>query len=85
MADANGCHPILHLTKEEMMKISPLFKNGDIRVKLYGRLPDEVKEGLRAIAKSENQSISWTVEQVIIDYFGLKQPRYKVKKNGKII
>ena len=60
--------------------IAPKLLNGDIRVKDYGRLPEEVKEGLRAIAKHEGQSMSWVKEQVIIDYFGLRKPKYVKEK-----
>ena len=65
-------------------EIAPRLANGDSRVKDYGRLPEAVKEGLRAIARQEGKSMSWVKEQVIIDYFGLRVPRYiKPKKNGK--
>ena len=62
-------------------QIAPRLSNGDLRVRDYGRLPPDIKEGLRAIAKSEGQSMSWVKEQVIIDYFELTVPKYK--KNGK--
>ncbi len=62
-------------------RISPKLANGDKRVRDYGSLPLDIKEGLRDIAKHEKQSMSWVKEQVIIDYFGLKPPKYKL--NGK--
>jgi hypothetical protein len=60
--------------------IAPRLANGDSRVNDYGRLPPAVKEGLRAIARSENKSMSWVKEQVIIDYFHLRQPKYIERK-----
>lgn len=65
-------------------EIAPRLANGDGRVKDYGRLPEAVKEGLRAIAHAEGKSMSWIKEQVIIDYFGLRRPKYKPLKNGKV-
>lgn len=59
------------------LRIAPRLANGDSRLKLYGRLPEGVKEGLRNIAKNEGKSMSWVVEEVVIDYFGLKAPKYK--------
>lgn len=60
--------------------IAPRLANGNSRVASYGSLPEEIKEGLRAIAKKENKSMSWVKEEVIIDYFGLRKPKYKIKK-----
>ena len=60
--------------------IAPRLANGDSRVRDYGRLPEPVKEGLRAIAKSEGKSMSWVKEEIIIDYFGLKRPKYIKEK-----
>lgn len=59
---------------------SPRLFNGDIRLRAWHKLPESVKNGLRNIAKNENKTMSWVLEQVIIDYFDLKPPRYK---NGK--
>lgn len=57
-------------------EIAPKLANGDPRVHLWGRLPDNIKEGLRHIAMKEGRSMSWVVENVIVDYFGLPKPRY---------
>jgi predicted transcriptional regulator len=46
-------------------------------------LPSEIKEGLRKIARLENKSMSWVMEQVIIRYFHMKQPRYVVAVRKK--
>lgn len=68
------------MAKKLTLTIAPKLANGDSRVRDYGALPSAVKEGLRSIAKSEGKSMSWVKEQVIIDYFQLKMPKYK---NGK--
>ena len=60
--------------------IAPRLANGESRVSFGHGLPDSVKEGLRTIAKQENKSMSWVMEKVIIDYFGLKQPKYVERK-----
>lgn len=66
-------------TGKEKRHNAPPLEHGE-RVKLYGRLPDYAKEGLRDIAAEENRSMAWVVEEVIIRYFGLKRPRYKARK-----
>ena len=59
------------------------FKRNNIEL----RLPRSVKQGLREIAKDENKSMNWVIEQVLIDYFHLEVPKYKprkkVNRNGK--
>lgn len=64
------------------LRIAPKLASGDSRVKDYGRLPAEIKEGLRDIARHERKSMSWVKEEIIIDYFGFKRPKYK-KENMK--
>lgn len=63
--------------RESTVKIAPRLANGDSRVGFGHGLPESVKEGLRAIARREGKSMSWVMEEVIIDYFGLKRPQYK--------
>ena len=61
-------------------RIAPRLASGASRIGYGGGLPEEVKEGLRAIAHRENKSMSWVMEEVIIDYFHLRRPEYvKVK------
>ena len=64
--------------------ISPRLFSGEIREAIGHRLPPEIKEGLKEIAKSENKSVGWVLEEIIIDYFGFKQPKYieRKKHNG---
>jgi hypothetical protein len=63
--------------------IAPRLFNGDSRAISFNRLPQAVKEGLSSIARQENKSVSWVLEEVIIDYFDLRRPKYKTPKNGK--
>lgn len=58
-------------------QIAPKLASGQPRVRDYGRLPEAVKEGLRAIAKAEGKSMSWVKEEIIIDWFDLPKPEYK--------
>jgi len=62
--------------------IAPRLFNGTCRIPIGHGLPEEIKKGLKDIAVEENESASWVLEQVIIDYFGLKKPRYVVRKKG---
>jgi hypothetical protein len=70
-------------TKRHKITIAPRLASGERRVNDYGRLPLEVKEGLRAIAKSEKKSMSWVKEQVIIRFFQLHKPEYVKTKRTK--
>ena len=64
--------------------IAPRLANGRPRVRFGSSMPHAVKEGLRAIAKSERRSMSWVVEEVVIDYFSLAKPKYVTpKKKGR--
>lgn len=62
--------------------IAPRLANGDSRVPFGHGLPEYIKEGLRSIAALEHKSMSWVMEEVIIDYFGMKRPRY-LKRSDK--
>lgn len=62
-------------------QIAPRLANGDSREVNVHRLPGYVKEGLKGIAKMENKSLSWVLEEVVIRYFHLRRPVYKRKKN----
>lgn len=72
--------------KNKPKTIAPYLLNRDIRLENHTRLPESIKLGLREIARLENQSMSWVLEQAIIDYFGLIEPKYlnKKKRNGRI-
>lgn len=59
-------------------QIAPRLLDKECRENYTGGLPPEVKEGLYAIARKEKKSVSWVLEQLIIDYFGLKRPAYKI-------
>jgi len=57
-------------------QIAPRLANGHSRIQWGGRLPDYVKDGLRKIARSENKSMSWVMEEVVIEFFDLARPKY---------
>ena len=60
--------------------IAPRLANGESRVPFGHGLPDYIKEGLRSIAAHEKKSMSWVMEEVIIDYFGMKRPKYITRR-----
>lgn len=60
--------------------IAPRLASGDKRESIGHGLPPEIKAGIRRIAERENKSVSWVLEQVIIDYFGLRRPKYIQRK-----
>lgn len=62
--------------------IAPRLVSKDRRESIGHGLPPEIKAGLKAIAESENKSVSWVLEQVIIDYFGFKRPKYIQRKTN---
>lgn len=64
--------------------IAPRLLSGDSRESIGHGLPPEIKQGLRAIAKSENKSVSWVLEEIIIDYFGFKRPKYIERKSNNV-
>jgi hypothetical protein len=66
--------------KKVKRTIAPRLANGDSRESIGHGLPPNIKEGVKAIAKSENKSVSWVLETIIIDYFGLRRPKYIQRK-----
>lgn len=57
--------------------IAPRLRNGDRREAIGHGLPPDIKAGLQAIARAEGQSVSWVLEQIIIDYFRMPIPDYQ--------
>lgn len=57
-------------------RIAPRLAGGMIRLNFGSRLAPDVKKGLKAIARLENKSMSWVVEEVIIEFFQLRRPKY---------
>lgn len=60
--------------------ISPRLANGENRLSIGHRLPPDIKHGLFSIARKENKSVGWVLEEVIIDYFSLRGPKYVLPK-----
>lgn len=63
--------------------IAPRLFSGERRESIGHGLPPEIKAGLRKIAASENKSLSWVLEKVIIDYFGMRRPKYIERKKNE--
>lgn len=57
-------------------RISPRLASGESREPFGHGLPPDIKQGLRRIAASERKSMAWVLEEVIIDYFKLRRPKY---------
>ncbi len=66
--------------KRKTRIIAPRLFNGDSRESIGHGLPPEIKSGLRKIAADRNRSLSWVLEEIIIDYFGFRRPKYKETK-----
>jgi hypothetical protein len=60
--------------------IAPRLANGNPRVSFGHGLPEQIKEGLRTIAIKENKSMSWVMEEIIIEYFDFDRPKYLERK-----
>jgi predicted transcriptional regulator len=54
-------------------RIAPRLANGHHRAPRGLNLPPAVNDGLRELAARECRSVSWIMEEVIIDYFGLRR------------
>lgn len=61
-------------------QIAPRLANGRSRESWGGRLPEAVKYGLYQIAREQGKSVSWVMEEVVIDYFKLNAPVYRDRK-----
>jgi len=62
--------------RKQKKHIAPRLAGGEIRLQLGSRLAPAIKDGLRAIAASEGRSMSWVIEETLIEFFGLRRPRY---------
>jgi hypothetical protein len=60
--------------------IAPRLFSGERRESIGHGLPPAIKLGIRQIARSENKSVSWVLEEIIIRYFGFKTPKYIERK-----
>lgn len=61
-------------------KIAPRLASGDSRESLGHGLPPAIKEGLKRIAAQQGRSLSWILEEIIIDHFKLRRPVYMPPK-----
>ncbi len=64
-------------------QIAPRLLSGDSRMAFSCNFPPEIKEGLFAIARKEKKSVNWVMENVVIDYFDLKKPKYRIPGTSK--
>lgn len=66
--------------KKKSKTIAPRLFSGEKRESIGHGLPPPIKHGLRVIAESENESVSWVLEKIIIEYFGFRRPKYIERK-----
>jgi len=71
--------------KKKTKIIAPRLYNNHIRIKFGHGLPEEIKEGLKEIARKDNISMSYLLEEIIIDYFNLPRPKYKNKNKMPLL
>lgn len=64
-------------------KIAPRLADGSSRLSLGNGVPEVLKEGLTAIARREGRSRSWVVEEALLDYFGIRAPKFMEPKKTK--
>jgi hypothetical protein len=70
---------------KQPIQFAPRLLSGYTRVRVYAAWPEDIKEGLRAIARMERKSMNWVIEQVIIRYFRLQKPEYvKTKRDVRL-
>lgn len=69
--------------KKKTRTYAPSLERGYRKLNVWLRLAPSVRYGLEQIAKQEKKSINWVLEEVIVYYFHLEEPKYKVRKNGK--
>lgn len=69
--------------KHKPKVIAPRLFSGERRESLGHGLPPEIKQGIKLIAKRENKSVSWVLEQIIIEYFGFRKPKYIERKRNE--
>lgn len=60
-------------------RIAPRLANGDKRASIGHGLPPHIKRGLALRAYRERQSVSWLLEQLIVDSFNF-DVEYKPQK-----
>lgn len=61
-------------------RIAPRLLSGKSRIHWGGGLPEEVKVEIKRMAAKRRESVSWMMEQIILDYFGIRVPEYVQRK-----
>ena len=60
--------------------IAPRLASGKSRENWGGRLPEPVKYALYMRAKREGKSVSWLMEEIVIQHYDLERPDYLQRK-----
>ncbi len=69
--------------KHTPKQIAPRLLSGERREPNSHGLPPEIKAGLKLIASRHNESVSWVLEKIVIQWFHFKTPKYKERKREK--
>jgi hypothetical protein len=67
--------------KKYKRTIAPRLQSKEVRDNIGHCLVPEIKEALKIIAQTDRKSVSYLLELAIVDYFGLKRPRYLKRKS----
>ena len=70
----------MHKIKPYKKHIAPRLRSGESREAWGGGLPEGIKYGLYMIARERRVSVSWLIEQIVIEYFELDRPAYVTRK-----
>jgi hypothetical protein len=77
----------MRLKSQHHKQIAPRLADGGWRERMYSALPAAAKESVRAIARHENKSMSWVIEEIVYDVFKLRRPwfvtRSKKARRGR--
>lgn len=68
------------MTAPRRRRIAPRLRSGDSREPIGHGLPPHIKQALKMIAASRGESLSWMLEQALIEYFHKRPPAYVAPK-----
>ena len=60
----------MQTTRKKKYRIQPRLESGH-RVPSFASMHPGVRDGLRAISRRENRSVSWVIHEIVADYFKL--------------
>jgi len=67
-------------SKRKPRTIAPRLADGRKRESCGHGLPPHIKQALKMRAYSNNMSLSWMLEQALVEFFRMRKPEYKGEK-----